>query len=133
MKQEASRKTPAAKKLDQIAKMIEAGQYDEAINSFEQAENEILGLEWRQPDLYKLVQGLLTARRFEKALPLVEYHAINFDEKKPEMQLVLIRLFLALDNTESAKRILGEVNHADLNEKQQELLHKMEQKIKSNR
>jgi membrane associated rhomboid family serine protease len=128
LKAESGRVSNTTRKLNQISKLIESRQFDDAIAAFEAAEEQNGGLDWRQPDLYRLIQGLLTEKSYKKALPYVEYHVNNFEENKQELQLILGRLYLAKNDMDKLKRLLDSMNEAELNEKQLDILRKIRQK-----
>lgn len=131
LKSEKSLKSQANRKLDEVAKMIASARFDEALEFFQAAENEVIDLEWRQEDLYRLIQGLLAEKQIDKALPLVEYHANNFEVSKPEMQLLLARLYIVRNEFNLASQTILKIDASSLNEKQSALLEKMKIKLNS--
>ncbi|MFM7128789.1 MAG: rhomboid family intramembrane serine protease, partial [bacterium] len=60
-------------RLDNIGQLIQAGDWDQAIASFDQLEADHFGIQWRQPALYQLIRGLMAGKKYTQAESLMEY------------------------------------------------------------
>lgn len=106
------------RQLDKVSELISRGETDLAMAQFDRLETDKPGLEWRQADLYKLIQALLAKKQFEQATVFLQYHTNNFDEHKTEMQIVLMRIYLSQNRLDEARGLYSRTSTENLTEKQ---------------
>lgn len=106
------------RQLDKVSELISRGETELAMAQFDRLETDNPGLEWRQADLYKLIQALLARKQFEQATGFLQYHTNNFDEHKTEMQIVLMRIYLNQNHLDEARALYSRTSTANLTEKQ---------------
>lgn len=106
------------RQLDKVSELISRGETELAMAQFDRLETDNPGLEWRQADLYKLIQALLARKQFEQATGFLQYHTNNFDEHKTEMQIVLMRIYLNQNRLDEARALYSRTSTANLTEKQ---------------
>lgn len=82
---------------DQVRIALERGDVDLAIRLQTRITQANPTLVWKQKDLYAVVQRLLKAQDYARALPLIELHVELFEVARFTMQVAMMRIWLSMN------------------------------------
>jgi membrane associated rhomboid family serine protease len=109
----------------QVEQAIDQGDFDLAIKLQARFESANAQLGWKQADLYRVIQGLLKAKAFDQAMPLMETHIEKFDEHRFTIQITLIKIWLREQRPRKALRYMQGLNAAFLSPEQLQQLKQL--------
>lgn len=121
-------KSPAvsAEKLqDQVGEAINNRQFELAVRLQNQLMKSHSGLAWRQPDLYRIVDGLLRERKYDVAIPLMRTYLQTFTEKRFAVEIALMKIWMARRQTHEALQLLNTIDAQALSSAERQQLEKM--------
>ena len=103
--QEAEERAESNRRLhEQVGQAIDQGQIGLAIKLQNRLTAADPKTNWKQKDLYRVVQALLKAKDYEQALPLMEKHIDLFEQSRFSIQTAMMKIWL---NQRQPKRTLG--------------------------
>lgn len=103
--QEAQQRAESNRRLhEQVGQAIDQGQIGLAIKLQNRLTAADPQTNWKQPDLYRVVQALLKAKDYEQALPLMEKHIDLFEQNRFSIQTAMMKIWL---NQHQPQRTLG--------------------------
>ena len=101
--------------LDQL---IQVGNYAVAIRLLGRLNQVGRAPELTQPQLGKLIRDLLTAQKFESAIPFLTEHIERFGQGRIALQLNLAKVLLHLERPHRAASVLTSIDRLALNTKE---------------
>jgi putative Mn2+ efflux pump MntP len=114
------------KKLQsQVEQAIDQGEFALAIKIQNRIASSNQTVGWRQQDLYRVIQGLLKAKNYADATPMMELYIESFDANRFEMQVSLIKIWLQAQRPRKALEYMQGLNQAFLAPLQIEQLQKL--------
>ncbi|HBE67662.1 MAG TPA: hypothetical protein DDW52_05880 [Planctomycetaceae bacterium] len=78
----------------QIDAALEEENVDVALALMAKLTKQVPGTQWEQPQLAKLIAILLARREYQRALPLIDEHIDRFEQRRFELQVYLLKLWL---------------------------------------
>lgn len=109
----------------QVEQAIDRGSFDLAIRLQEKLSQNNPSLGWKQKDLYRVIDGLLKAKEYEKAAVQIEGYIERFHQKRFEMQLILIKIWLSQNRAKHALQYMMGMNKALMEPKELEQIKKL--------
>lgn len=111
--------------LAQVEQAIDRGEFELAIKlqSRIAASNRTVG--WKQTDLFKLIQGLLKAKNYPRAVPLMETYIESFEQNRFPMQVSLIKIWLQDQRPRKSLEYMQGLNLAFLSTEQTQQLQQL--------
>jgi membrane associated rhomboid family serine protease len=115
----------ADKLQDQVGEAIGNRQFELAIRLQTQLMKSHSGLAWRQPDLYRIVDGLLREQKYDIVIPLMRTYLQTFTEKRFAMQVALMKTWLARKQPKEVLQLLETIDASTLSSAEQQQLEKL--------
>ena len=115
----------ADKLQDQVGEAISNRQFELAVRLQTQLMKSHSGLAWRQPDLYRIVDGLLREHKYDEAVPLMRTYLQTFTEKRFAVQVALMKIWLARKQSNEVLRLLETIDASTLSSAEQQQLEKL--------
>jgi outer membrane PBP1 activator LpoA protein len=115
----------ADKLQDQVGEAISNRQFELAVRLQTQLMKSHSGLAWRQPDLYRIVDGLLREHKYDEAVPLMRTYLQTFTEKRFAVQVALMKIWLARKQSKEVLQLLETIDASTLSSAEQQQLEKL--------
>jgi hypothetical protein len=116
----------SAKKLQtQVEHAIAEGDLDLAIKIQNRISVSQPSVTWKQVDLFRVIQGMLKAKRFADAEPLMEQHIELFDDNRFSIQVLLIKIWLQDQRPRRSLRYMQGLNLAFFSPEQTQQIHQL--------
>lgn len=94
--QESATRAETERRLhDQVQHAIDEGNVDLAIKLQERLTKTNPTMNWRQKDLYRVIQTLLKSKNYDQALPLIQSHIDLFEHSRFAMQVTMMKIWLS--------------------------------------
>ncbi len=110
---------------DQVRQAIDQGDIDLAIRLQTRISESDPTILWRQKDLYAVIQHILKAQDYDRALPLIEKHIELFEESRFTMQVAMMKIWLAQKRAQKTTDYLQGFNPAFMTEDEVQVLNKI--------
>jgi len=109
----------------QVEQAIDQGEFSLAVKLQNRiaASNATVG--WKQNDLYRVIQGLLRAKSYAEAIPLMERHIETFEEHRFSIQLLLVKIWLQDQRPRKALGYMQGLNPSFLSPEQMQQLKQL--------
>ena len=111
-KEQPAQPVPPTVLQAQVAEALDQGNIDLAIKLQQRLSHGHGGLNWRAQDLYRVISGLLKARRYAEALPLIQTYVESFEERRFAMELAMIKIWLQQRRPRQALKYMEGMNLA---------------------
>lgn len=116
----------SAKKLQsQVEQAIAEGNLDLAVKIQTRISVSQPSVVWKQTDLFRIIQGMLKAKRFSDAVPLMERHIELFDENRFAIQVLLIKIWLQDHRPRRSLQYMQGLNLAFFSPEQTQQIHQL--------
>jgi len=116
----------SARKLQtQVEQAIAEGDLDLAIKIQVRISVSQPSVTWKQADLFRVIQGMLKAKRFADAIPLMEKHIELFDENRFPIQILLIKIWLQDHRPRRTLKYMQGLNLAFFSPEQTQQIHQL--------
>ena len=114
----------------QVDQAIDRGEFELAVLLQNKLSASNLQLGWKQNDLYRVIEGLLKAKKYEAAAKQIEVYIELFYEKRFVMQTTLIKIWLNQNRPKQAYRYIEGLNLQLMEPDQVEQIKKLTEKAR---
>lgn len=116
---------PSLQFQSQVEQAIDRGSFDLAVKLQDKLSATNPRLVWKQRDLYRVIEGLLKAKEYEKAAVQIEVYIEKFHEKRFAMQLALLKIWLSQNRAKHALQYMKSMNNALMEPNELEQIRKL--------
>lgn len=109
----------------QIDTALDEENVDVAMALMAKLRKQVPGTQWEQPQLARLIAVLLARREYQRALPLIEEHIDRFEQRRFELQVYLLKLWLKSGRPRLALKKIRAVDQGLLSPEQVATLKKL--------